>query len=171
MLTVSTAGTYLVNWGVTSAGSSGTFAVTVNGVVNSATKMGLGGRSEKIIGMETMVTLSAGDVLTLRNLSGGAFTISAKPATAVRAPTLRSSPSCGSSSERLSVGRGAMRAGRRFPSLDLAGAGPASPQRFGGRIPPLVDREGARATQHQAQECPDDDQPIFDTGAARRREE
>lgn len=76
-LTVATGGKYLVNWGVSTAGSSGTLAVTVNGTVLSHLKIGIGGGSAKIIGMEGIVTLAAGDVVTLRNVSTTTFTISA----------------------------------------------------------------------------------------------
>jgi hypothetical protein len=75
-LTVGAAGTYLVNWGVVTAGSSGTFAVMVNGTVHPATAIGTGGGNAKIIGMSAMITLSAGDAVTLRNVSTTTFVVS-----------------------------------------------------------------------------------------------
>jgi hypothetical protein len=76
-LTVGTAGAYLVNWGVSTAGSSGTLAVTVNGTVQTALTQGTGGGSAKLIGMQGIVSLAAGDTVTLRNVSTTTFTISA----------------------------------------------------------------------------------------------
>jgi hypothetical protein len=76
-MTVPASGSYLVNWGVSSAGSSGTLAITVNGSVQVALTQGTGGGSAKLIGMQGIVTLAAGDTVTLRNVSTTTFTISA----------------------------------------------------------------------------------------------
>ena len=76
LLTVSTAGTYLVSWQVSTAGSSGTLAMTVNGTVHPMTRWGLGGGSAKLIGGQAIIMLAAGDTITLRNVSTTTFTIS-----------------------------------------------------------------------------------------------
>ena len=54
-LTVGASGAYLVNWGVSTAGSSGTLAVTVNGTVQTPLTQGTGGGSAKLIGMQGIV--------------------------------------------------------------------------------------------------------------------
>jgi hypothetical protein len=74
-LTVGATGTYIVNWGVSTPGSSGTLAVSVNGTVNTATQIGTGGGNAKIIGMESIIALAAGDAVTLRNVSTTTFSI------------------------------------------------------------------------------------------------
>ena len=68
-LTVGAAGMYLVNWGISTPGASCTLGVAVNGTANSATKFGLGGGNAKSIGMEAIISLAAGDAVSLRNLS------------------------------------------------------------------------------------------------------
>jgi hypothetical protein len=68
-LTVGATGTYLVNWGISTPGASCTLGVAVNGTANAATKFGLGGGNAKSIGMEGIIALAAGDVVSLRNLS------------------------------------------------------------------------------------------------------
>ena len=68
-LTVGAAGAYLVNWGISTPGASCTLGVAVNGTPNAATKFGLGGNNAKSIGMEAIISLAAGDAVSLRNLS------------------------------------------------------------------------------------------------------
>jgi hypothetical protein len=75
-LTVGTGGTYLISWSVTSPGSSGTLAVTINGIQHVLLKSGLGGGSAKYVGTQAIVTLAANDVLTLRNMSTTTFSVS-----------------------------------------------------------------------------------------------
>jgi len=76
LLTVITSGTYRVWWMISTTGDSCTLTVTVNGIAQPTLAFGLGGGSAKQIAGEGIVSLAAGDVLTLRNVSGVTCSIS-----------------------------------------------------------------------------------------------
>jgi hypothetical protein len=78
-ITVSTAGTYLINYQVSIIGGmSAQMAITINGVVNNSTRVPFLVDTGNVSGT-AIVALAAGDVITLRNNSIIGATVALAP--------------------------------------------------------------------------------------------
>ncbi len=78
-ITVSSAGVYEINYGISiTAGVGSQIAIAVNGTVNASTPISALVATGSLFGV-AILTLAAGDVITLRNNSAVALTLTLAP--------------------------------------------------------------------------------------------